>query len=124
MSGDDEQLRFIESAIRSQRQLQRLQLVLALVVIMMGLACIVVAQWFGTALVPDNLKQLVSLGGGFLATLSSFPLKQLYDRRLKISALELLSTRWQRMLAGDLSPDEAAGLRQRFEKIWDLGLAA
>jgi hypothetical protein len=124
MTGADEQLRFIESAIRSQRQLQKLQLGLALAVFVLGLACIVVAQWFGAALVPDNLKQLVSLGGGFLATLSSFPFKQLYDRRFKISALELLSARWQRMLAGDLAPDEAADLRLRFDKIWELGLAA
>jgi hypothetical protein len=81
MSGDQEQIRFLESVILTQRQLQRLQLGLAFAVFGLGVVCVILAQWLGGALLPDGIKQLGSLGGGFIASLSSFPLKQLYDRR-------------------------------------------
>jgi hypothetical protein len=123
MAGEEEKIRFIQSAIRSHQQLRRLQLGLALVVLLLGVACVVVLHWFGAALVPDNIKQLGTLGGGFLATLSSFPLKQLYDRGFKIAALELLLAGYRRMDGGQVPPEEAAGLQQRFDKIWDFGLA-
>ena len=124
MSGEEEKVLFLQRAISSHRQLRRLQLALALAVLLLGVACIVVLQWFGGALVTDNVKQLGSLGGGFVATLSSFPLKQLYDRGFKIAALELLLAGFQRMVGGRVSAEEATGLQQRFDKIWDFGLAA
>jgi hypothetical protein len=124
MANNSDQIRFLEEVISNQRQLQRLQLVLATVVFGLGIVCIAVSQWLGPTLVPDNLKQVASLGGGFLATLSSFPLKQLYDRRFKISAIRLLLSGLQRKLAGTTTPEEAAALQQRFDKLWDLGLVS
>jgi hypothetical protein len=123
MSGETEKIQFLEGTIESHRQLRRLQLALALFVLLLGIASVVVLQWFSAGIVPDNVKQLGSLGGGFLATLSSFPLKQLYDRGFKIAALELLLAGFKRMAGGQVSSEEAAGLQQRFDKIWDVGLA-
>ena len=124
MSGDDDKIRFLTNVVSGQRQLQRLQLGLAIVVFGLGIACIVSAQWLGAALIPDNIKSLSSLGGGFIASLSSLPIKQLYDRRFKISAIELLLSGLQRNLDGDVKPEEAAALRQRFDKLWDVGLGS
>jgi hypothetical protein len=123
MTGETEKIQFLEGTIESHRQLRRLQLALALFVLLLGIASVVVLQWFSAGIVPDNVKQLGSLGGGFLATLSSFPLKQLYDRGFKIAALELLLAGFKRMAGGQVSSEEAAGLQQRFDKIWDVGLA-
>ena len=125
MVGPEEQSRFIESAIRNQRHLQRLHLGLASGVIVLGAVLILVSQWFGAGLVPDNLKQVVTLGGGFFSTLSSFPIKQSFDRRLKIAALTLLLAGLRRVQSGaPASPEETARLQERFDRIWDLGLAA
>ena len=123
MPGEAEKIQFLEGTLRSHRQLRRLQLALAIVVLLLGVSCVVALQWFSNGLVMDNVKQLGSLGGGFLATLSSFPLKQLYDRGFKIAALELLLAGFQRIASGQVSNEEAAGLQQRFDKIWDVGLA-
>ena len=112
----------LEKAIGSQRQLQRLQLVLAIAIVGLGILCILVSQWFSVVVVPEAAKELGSLGGGFIATLSTFPLKQLYDRRFKIAALEYLLAGWRRIASGDASAEETAGLQQRFDKILDAGL--
>lgn len=122
MARAEESVALLETAIRSQRQLQRLQLALAVAIIALGTLCIVLTQWFSGAVVPEAAKGLGSLGGGFLATLSTFPLKQLYDRRFKIAALEYLLAGWRRVAVGDASAEEAAGLQQRFDKILDAGL--
>jgi hypothetical protein len=120
-----EQLRFVESAIRNQRQLGRLHLGLALGVIALGVVLFLVAQWFGAGLIPDNVKQLVALGGGFFATLSSFPIKQLFDRREKIAALEFLFAGLSKVEKGVyVSVEQKASLQERFDRMWDLGLAA
>jgi hypothetical protein len=125
VGGPEEQILFIETAIRYQRQLQRVYLVLAGGVIVAGAALIVIAQWSGVGLIPDSIKQLVSVGGGFFSSLSSLPMKQWFDRRLKIAALELLVAKLRRAASGPApSAEEAASLQQRFDKIWDLGLAA
>jgi hypothetical protein len=123
MSSEQEKIVFLQNTIRSQQQLRRLQLALAIVVVLLGATCVVVLQWFSEGIVADNIKQLGSLGGGFLATLSSFPLKQLYDRGSKIAALEFLLAGFRRLAGGQISTEEAVGLQQRFEKILDVGLA-
>ena len=117
-----ESVALLEKAIGSQRQLQRLQLALAIAIVGLGILCIVVTQWFSVVVVPEAAKELGSLGGGFIATLSTFPLKQLYDRRFKIAALEYLLAGWRRIASGDASAEETAGLQQRFDKILDAGL--
>ncbi|HEU4618906.1 MAG TPA: hypothetical protein VFV10_12765, partial [Gammaproteobacteria bacterium] len=73
MSGEQEQIRFIEDAIRGQRQLRRLQLALAILAVVLGVALMVVLQWFRVGIVEDNVKLFGQLGGAFVATLSSFP---------------------------------------------------
>jgi len=124
MPGEQEKIAFLQNTIRTQRQLRSLQLALAIVVLLLGAASVVVLQWFSQGLVADNVKQVGQLGGAFLATLSSFPVKQIYDRAAKISALEFLLAGFRRMAGGQVSTDEAAGLQQRFDKILDVGLAA
>jgi hypothetical protein len=119
-----ESVALLEKAIGSQRQLQRLQFALALAIVGLGILCVALTQWFSGSVVPETAKQLGSLGGGFIATLSTFPLKQLYDRRFKIAALEYLLAGWRRAAAGDVSAEEQAGLQQRFDKILDAGLTA
>jgi hypothetical protein len=117
-----ESVALLEKAIGSQRQLQRLQFALAIAIVGLGILCILLTQWFSGVVVPEAVKELGSLGGGFIATLCTFPLKQLYDRRFKIAALEYLLAGWRRVEAGDASAEEAAGLQQRFDKILDAGL--
>jgi hypothetical protein len=74
-----ESMALLEKAIGSQRQLQRLQFALAIAIVGLGILCVVITQWFSAVVVPESIKELGSLGGGFIATLCTFPLKQLYD---------------------------------------------
>ena len=125
MPGEEDELLFVEHVVTGQRQLQRLQFGLAIAVFVVGIALLLAAQlWLPQVLSPDGLKELVSIGGGFVASLSSLPLKQLYDRRLKIGAIELLLKGMQQKAAGQMAPEEAAAIQERFNSLWDLGLAS
>jgi hypothetical protein len=121
--GRDELL-FIDHALSGQRQLQVLQLGLAVGVILLGVAVLVAAQLLSTGLTTGSLQALGSIGGVFVGSLSAFPLVQRRSRGFSISALELLRARWQRLAAGELTPDEAANLRDTFDKFWKAGLTA
>lgn len=112
---------FLEKSIRDQRLTLRIQLALAIGVVALGIVGVTVAQVYSGKLIPVDQKWLLTLGGGFISTLSGFPIKQIADRRIKISALEFLKNAFRSLSDHDdaLTSDEAARLIERFWKLMD-----
>lgn len=117
-------IRFLEKAVRGQRLAQQFHVGLAVGVVVLGLLAVGGAQVFSGVLIPENQKWLVTLGGSFLSTLCAFPIKQIADRRTKISALEFLLDGFGGLgtKANDSSGKEAAQLTERFWKLMDASL--
>ena len=116
-------INFLGQAIASQRAALRFHLVLASGVIILGLATILIAQKQASSLVPENFKWLLQLGGGFVSTLSTFPLKEIFSRRDRIAALSFLEQEFTRLTAAPV-PDnqQMERLEQRFWQFIDKGL--
>jgi hypothetical protein len=122
-AGAREKVRFIESMIHDERTLVRLRLALAVAVFALGIVLIVLGQWLDTTAPADNIKRVTALGGGFVSSLSSFPLTQLFAARRKVSGLVFLRDGWQRMGTGATAPDEAKHLEEIFYKLWGESLS-
>jgi hypothetical protein len=112
-------LEFLERAIRGQRGAIRLQIGFAVGCFLAGLIIVWAVYHFLGSTIPDSLKSIVTLGGGLLSTSSAFPLKDLLNRKEKVTALLFLRTEF-----GDLKnapqikdPNEMERLEQQF---WQL----
>jgi hypothetical protein len=82
----DDRIRFLDNAVASQRAALRFQFGLACVAVGLGLAVILA----GHLLAPESPKWPTMLGGFFLPTLSSFPLKEVFTKRDRIAGLIFL----------------------------------
>lgn len=114
-------IRFLDDAIDSQRTALRFHLILATGVIIAGLCAIVLTHLLTGSVIPENLKWLLTLGGGFLSTLSSFPLRDIFSRRDKVHALVFLRQELQRLqdAATPADPQQLERLQQRFWQFID-----
>ena len=80
-------------------------------IILMGVALVAATFVFPFAL-------LLTLGGGFIATLSGFPLKEYLARRDRITSVELIKEKWQALMR---SPQPPKAELDRLQKIlWTL----
>jgi hypothetical protein len=114
---------FLERAARNQRAAQRFHAVLAACVVIAGVSVIAAAQLLGGAIIPENQKGLVSIGGTFISTLAALPIKQFADRRDKILALEFLRDAFGRLRSdSDLVSEEGARLVERITRLIDASL--
>lgn len=115
---------FLEQASRNQRSAQRFHIVLAIFVLIAGLIVIVAAQLLSGIVIPENQKGLISIGGTFISTLATFPVKLFTDRRDKILALDFLRNAFGRLRSdADLQTDEGTRLIDRVSKLMDSSLA-
>jgi hypothetical protein len=73
--------------------------------------------------IPENIKWLLTLGGTFFSTLSSFPLKEIFSRRDKAAAIEFLLQEFKK-LSGQNAPsvEEVEKLQARFWQFIDKSL--
>ena len=114
---------FLEEALKSQRFGQRLQVGLAVAVILLGVVAILVTQLFPDLSGLANQKLLGALGGGTISALSTFPIKQITERRSRIAALTFLLSGFRRLQrSGETDSEEQAQLEQRFWKLMDTSL--
>jgi len=116
---------FLDRAIVSQRAALRFHLGLACGVVLFGLVAIVVVHLLAGTAIPDNLKWLLTLGGTFFSTLSSFPVKEIFSRRDKVAAIEFLLREFKSLHEKD-APDaqEIERLQSRFWQFIDKNLGA
>jgi hypothetical protein len=79
--------------------------------IFLGLALIAASIFFPFAL-------LLTLGGGFIATLSGFPLKEYLARRDRIAGVELIKEKWEALMRSSHPSQSELGRLQ--ELLWKL----
>lgn len=114
------QIDFLQRAIKSQRTALRFHLCLACGVILFGLVAIVVVHLLSGTAIPENLKWLLTLGGTFFSTLSSFPVKEIFSRKDKVSAIEFLLREFKNFQEKDTpGAQEIEQLQARFWQFID-----
>jgi hypothetical protein len=114
---------FLEEALDNQRLGQRLQISLAITVVLLGVVAVFVSQLFPEVSGIANQKLLGALGGATVSALSAFPIKQITERRSRIAALRFLLTGFQRLEQDDKTgSDEWPQLEARFWKLMDTSL--
>lgn len=114
---------FLEEALDNQRLGQRMQLILAVSVILLGVVAILVTQLFPDIAGIANQKLLGTLGGGTVSAFSAFPIKQLTERRSRMAALRFLLNGFRHLQEGRAEDSaERAQLEERFWKLMDASL--
>ncbi len=117
-------IEFLVKSVSCQRTAQRIQLLFAVVIIVLGLCIIVVAHLLAWGPLPEEFRWVGTLGGTFLGTLSGFPLNELLSRRTKITSLEFLCNRFRSLERNGDGEDEhdVQRLVERFWKLVDANL--
>jgi hypothetical protein len=77
----------IENLIGGQKNAIKLYFVFALIILGVGLLMLFFANNLS---IPDSTKTIVNIGGGFVSTLSGFPIKEIINRREKIVTYGIL----------------------------------
>jgi hypothetical protein len=108
------QIAFLHEAIGVQRAALRFQKYLAMGVGFSGLFTIVAANLLAGGLVAENLRWLLTLGGTLFSSLSSFPVKEVFARRDRISAMEFMMREFER-----IQPKDDSDADQEFKQLKD-----
>lgn len=109
---------YVDEALERQRGAIRLQTGIAAAVILIGLLIVAAVHLTGNA-GTDSTKWLITIGGGFISTLSSFPVQQIIAGRDRTAALGLM----KRTLASvDPNQPMDSAMEQRFWKLFDKAL--
>lgn len=116
------QINFLKLQIKHEGKMLRLQLYLGLFVFISGVVIIIAAYWPGELIVrSEGTKWMLTLGGTFISSIASFPLRDISNRKDKIAALHFLCQEFEATLAVETSIDTAyiEELRQRFWQLFD-----
>lgn len=105
----------LRGLIENQHRAVRFYLVFAALVFLLGTSVLTVALFYQRALVPEALKSLVGIGGGFVSALSGFPLKEMLNRQEKVGIFRAMQKRMQALEASHDSMDQAE--RQRYDAL-------
>jgi hypothetical protein len=117
-------LEFIRRAVASQRFTLRFQLCLAIGVIVFGVVLVLAIYRLGGAQAFETYKWFVTLGGGFIASVAGFPLKDLNTKKDKIDALLFLKQGYERLPAEGAPDSDRSWLDERFRTLVDKSLGA
>ena len=80
----------LELLISNQYRAIRFYFFFAVGLVTLGIALIIVAFSSSKQLIPEALKFMVGVGGGFASSLSAFPIKELLSRKEKVGIFETI----------------------------------
>jgi hypothetical protein len=108
----------IEPFIANDQSAVRYYFTFAIVVFAMGMA--IVGITFYPALKTENIVQDLAqkIGGGFISSLSAFPIKELLARRDRLRVLGALQKLISQLRSQKAPPDE--DVRRLTELVWDI----
>lgn len=117
---------FLESALAREERAQRFHMAFAGSTVLAGIALVAFVQFAPGEFSSGVSKQLLTLGGTFLSSLASLPLKEFFRRGDRLAALSFLLQGFRELAQGpgDPSPEREAALVSRFWKLVDAGLEA
>jgi hypothetical protein len=75
---------YIDRIILTQRKYIKTYIYFACSLILIGILIIIFALLFFQNTADDTVKLIVGIGGGFISTLSSLPIKEVVNRKSKI----------------------------------------
>lgn len=112
---------FLDNAIRQQRVAVTFYVCHACTVIAVGLVAITIAFALG-----ETYKWFLTIGATFVSALSGFPIKQLLDRRQRITGLAFLRAEFElsQSTSGHLDSERFAFAEQRLRQYLDATLGA
>jgi hypothetical protein len=110
---------FIDQLITNQRSAIRYHLSFAIGMVMLGVAVIMAGFLWPGKLIEEGFKTLLSIGGGFVSSLSAFQLKEILHRKEKIGVFEMVKIRLHKLEKEGKSADQTE--RARIEELlWKL----
>jgi hypothetical protein len=117
----DNRILLVNRIIHNQRSGLRFQLGLASAVVCLGLVLIALSQLLAGRMVSEDLKWLLTLGGTFLSSLSSFPIKEIFAKRDRLSLLEYLLSEFSELdiLLAKGRDEELVSEQQRLDELLD-----
>ena len=74
----------INQFIENQRKAIKLYLIFACSFLFIGIAIIFTTFFFSNNTINESIKAIVSIGGGFISSVSAFPIKEVISRKEKI----------------------------------------
>ena len=117
---------FLEGALAREARAQRFHVVFAGGVVFAGVVLIAVVQLVPGDSSSETSKLLLTLGGTFLASLATLPLREFFRRSNRLAAIRFLLQGFRELAAEreDLSGERGTALVSRFWKLVDAGLEA
>lgn len=109
----------IKNLITQQRRAIKYYLGFAIGIVALGVAIIIASLiWTGSG-IPENFRTLISIGGGFVSSLSTFQIKEILSRKEKIGVVQTLQVRITKLKAmGELTED--GELNQVEDLLWKI----
>lgn len=100
-------LDILNTLIKNQRDAIKYQTVFAAIVIFCGCVLMITSIYFlKDSTMKDSLKVILGIGGGFVSTISVFPINQIIARTEKIKTFKLLGLKMSSMTDVELSRTE------------------
>ena len=107
----------LNSLIKNQKDAIRYHILFAFIVILFGICLIIFSSFtLMEAINNETLKLLLSIGGGFISTISAYPINQIITRKEKIKTYNLILSKLPEMTKAELKRTEEL-IWQSVEKI-------
>jgi hypothetical protein len=110
---------FVNRLIADQRSAIRYHLLFAIGIVTLGIVVIVAGILLPRELLEEGIKTLLSIGGGFVSSLSAFQLKEILRRKEKIGIFEMVKIRLQKLEEEGKTSDQAERTRIQ-ELLWKI----
>jgi hypothetical membrane protein len=104
-------LDILETLLNNQKSAIKYQLVFAIIVVILGCCVLLIAFFSPYSADPNNpIRILLTIGGGFIASISVFPIKEITARKEKIKVYEFFK--------GSIGNMSTSNLKRTEEIIW------
>jgi hypothetical protein len=101
-------LDILNTLIRNQKEAIKYQQVFACIVLIVGILLILVSNLvISKPTQNDAVKWIMGIGGGFISTISAYPINQIINRKERIKAYELLKFKMDEMTETELAKTES-----------------
>jgi hypothetical protein len=111
---------YLKECVAIQQKWLRAQLCLTCIVIALGVAMIVLANLLSASVIQEsNQKLFLTLGGAFISSTATIPLKDVFSRRDKIAALIFLQRQYE-TLEEEGNAVDAQYVEELDKRFWEL----
>ena len=96
----------LDTLIRNQWDAIKYQTMFASVVVIVGICILIFSNFFVQTITNDTIKLLLNIGGGFISTISAYPISQIIARKEKMRIFQVLQKRMDEMTDAELKKVE------------------